>query len=65
LAGYLDRKLGGYQIKAVAEHFKRNPAVMSQGIRKLEQRLMKGEAVQRTITTLEKILARKSRKILF
>ncbi len=62
MAGYLARKLGGYHIKALAEHFNRDPVVMSQGIMKVERKLMTDGAVQQTIITLEEVLTRNRKK---
>ena len=36
VVGYLGRKLSGYTIKAIANHFNRDPVVLSQWIRKIE-----------------------------
>ena len=49
-------------MKAVAEHFNRGPAVMSQGIMKVERKLMTDTAVQQTMTTLEAVLTRNRKK---
>jgi len=62
VAGYLARKLGGYHIKALAEHFNRDPVVMSQGIMKVERKLMTDGAFQQTMTTLEEVLTRNRKK---
>jgi putative transposase len=56
VAGFMARKLAGYQVKVVAEHFSRDPTVISQGISRVEQRLRDEEAVLRDIVTLEKAL---------
>jgi len=62
-AGYLARKLAGYQIKAVAEHFDRDPVVISQGIKRLEQRLRQEKETVRTFTALEEALTCNRKKI--
>ncbi len=36
MVGYLVRKLGGHKIKVVAQHFNRDPVVIGQGIKGLE-----------------------------
>ena len=65
IVGYLGRKLGGHQIKRTAEHFNRDPVVISQGIKRLESKLNKGEGFAKTMISIEKSLIRKSsRKIL-
>ena len=56
VAGFMARKLAGYQVKVVAEHFSRDPAVISQGISRVEQRLRDEEAVLHDIATLERAL---------
>jgi hypothetical protein len=38
-------------MKTVAEHFNRDPVVVSQGITKVKQKLMPNGAVQQPITT--------------
>lgn len=50
------RKLGGIQIKNVAAHFRRDPVVIGQGIKKLGQRLREETPVIRAITKLEAVL---------
>lgn len=63
VTGYLARKLGGFQVKAVAEHFARDPAVISQGVKKLEEEVREKAALDRTIAALEEALTRNRRKI--
>ena len=38
IVAYVGGKLGGHQVKTVAQHFKRDPAVISRGIRKVENK---------------------------
>jgi hypothetical protein len=46
----------------VAEHFNRDPLIISQGITKVRQKLMPGGAVQQTITTLQEVLTRNRKR---
>ena len=65
VVGYIGRKLGGYQIRAVAEHFNRDPVVISQGIRRLESKLIEGKGFAKTMISIEKsLIQNSSRKIL-
>jgi len=65
IVGYLGRKLGGHQIKGIAEHFNRDPVVISQGIKRLESKLNEGKVLAKTMIGIEKSLIQKSsRKIL-
>jgi REP element-mobilizing transposase RayT len=56
IAGYLGRKLGGYENKKVAEHFNRDPVVISKGIKRLEERLKRDKIHAKKIETLEQSL---------
>ena len=58
VAGYLARKLCDCRVSAVAEHFRRDPAVISQGMGKVERRLREDDTVSRAVTALEKALIR-------
>jgi chromosomal replication initiation ATPase DnaA len=65
VVGYVGRKLGGHQIRRIAEHFKRDPVVMSQGTKRLEDKLGDGEGFAKTISNIERSLIRNSsRRIL-
>jgi len=65
IVGYLGRKLGGYQMKGTAEHFNRDPVVISQGIKRLENKLTEEKVLAKTIINIETSLIQKSsRKIL-
>lgn len=39
VASYISNKLCGYEIRVIAEHFRRDPTVMSKGIAKVRQLL--------------------------
>ena len=65
VTGYVGRKLGGYQITATAAHFHRDPVVISQGIKRLENKLKEEKGFVKTVSDIEQSLIRKSgRKIL-
>ena len=58
-------KLGGYQINAIAKHFNRDPVVISQGIKRLEQKIRGERAFARAMTRMQEALIRnRSRNIL-
>ncbi len=52
IVGYLARRLTGYPLKSVAEHFGRDPVAISQGVGKLETRLREDDNLGRRITDL-------------
>ena len=58
VAAYLAKNLGNYQIKIVADHFRRDPVVISKGIKSLEETLRKDESTAEKIAVLEQILIR-------
>jgi putative transposase len=60
IVGYVGRKVGGHQLKGIAEHFHRDPVVISQGIKRLENRLNEGKGIAKTIMSIEKSLTQKS-----
>jgi len=65
VVGYIGRKLGSYQIKRIAEHFNRDPVVISQGIKRLENKLKVRKGFAKTMISIEKSLIKNSsRKIL-
>jgi REP element-mobilizing transposase RayT len=64
IAGYMARKLSGCQMKRVGEHFSRDPAVISQGLKKLEQRLSEDGSFARTVNGLENELIKNREKVL-
>jgi len=44
IVAYVGGKLGGHQVKTVAQHFKGDPAVISRGTRKVEKERREEEA---------------------
>jgi predicted transcriptional regulator len=56
--------LGDYQVKTVAEHFNRDPAVISRGITKVEKKRTEEEAFDSWVSRVqEAIKEHKKRKI--
>lgn len=64
VVGYIGRKLGGHQIKAISQHFNRDPVVMSQGIKRLEQKLKEEKAFAKMMTRMEQSFIRNRKRIL-
>jgi DNA-binding MarR family transcriptional regulator len=63
--GYVGRKLGGHQARRIAEHLERDPVVMSQVIKRLEDKLQDEEEFAKTISTIERsLILNSSRRIL-
>jgi putative transposase len=58
VVAYLGRKWAGYSLRMVAEHFHRDPVVMSGGIGRLEERLAGDRDFSCRVETLEKNLIR-------
>lgn len=53
LVGYLGRKLAGFRVKEVAQHFKREPMMMSLGIRKIENLLQMDKELAQRVEAME------------
>jgi hypothetical protein len=49
-------------MKAVAEHFHRDPVGISQGMQKLEVRLRRGVALQGAVKEIEETLTRNQKR---
>lgn len=64
VAGYLAKKLGGIRIKSVADHFDRDPVVISQGINRLEKRLLEEREILAAMARLERELVNGRKKTL-
>jgi hypothetical protein len=58
VVGYVGRKLAGHRVKAVAEHFHRDPVGLSQKMQKLEVRLRRDVALQGAVKGIEETLTR-------
>ncbi|MDB4444371.1 hypothetical protein N9174_03440 [bacterium] len=62
MVGLNGRKLGGHAIRAVAEHFNRDPAAITQGLKKIEAKLREESDFKQAIEKIEKTLPKKGRK---
>lgn len=62
VVGRMGRKLGGHYVKAVAEHFNRDPVAITQGIKKVEEKLRHENDFQQAIDKIEKMLTKKRKK---
>ena len=61
VVAFLGKKWGGYQLKRFAEHFKRDPVVMSKGVRGVEKKLAEDKAFARSVERMEKNLIQDKR----
>lgn len=52
----------GHRAKAVAEHFRRDPVGINQGMQKLEVRLRRDGTVQGAVKEIEETLTRKRKR---
>jgi aminoglycoside N3'-acetyltransferase len=57
------RKLGGHSIKGIAEHFNRDPVVISQGIKRVEQKFREDKVFTNKLITFQKVLAENKKRI--
>ena len=62
VVGLIGRKLGGHTIRAVAEHFNRDPVAITQGVKKVEAKLREESDFKQAIEKIEKILTKKREK---
>ena len=62
LVAYLARKLSGYFVKDVATYFHREPAMISQGVMKVENLLQADEGLREKVEVIERKLIRNRRK---
>jgi len=62
LVAYLARKLSGYLVKEVARYFHREPAMISQGVMKVENLLRADEGLAEKVEMTEKKLIRNRNK---
>ena len=60
VVGYVGRKLGGHQVRRIVEHFERDPVVMNQVIKRLEDKLGDGEEFAKRVSNIERSLIRNS-----
>jgi len=59
---YLARKVSGYLVKDIDQHFRREPMTVSQGIIKLEDLIQRDKDLEKTVESLESTLKKKGRK---
>ena len=64
VVGYLAKKLANHPFKETAEHFKRDPVVISKGIKGLEKKIREDETIATAITMLQESLTKNRKKIL-
>ena len=62
VVAYLGRELGRYRLKDIAEHFKRDPAAISQGTRHIEEEIQKEGAISKTVQRVKEKLTRGRKK---
>jgi len=62
VVGLIGRKLGGHTIRAVAEHFNRNPVAIIQGVKKIEAKLREESDFKQAIEKIEKRLTKNREK---
>ena len=60
--GLIGRELGGHTIRAVAEHFKRDPVAITQGVKKVEAKFREENDFKQAIEKIEKTLTKKREK---
>ena len=64
VVGYLGKELTNLPLKSTAEHFKRDPVVISKGIKAFEKRIREDEAMATTISKLRDTLTENRKPIL-
>ena len=64
VVGYLGKELANLPFKSTAEHFNRDPVVISKGIKRLEKRIREDEAIATTIRKLREYLTKNRNPIL-
>ncbi len=64
VVGYLAKKLANHSFKKAAEHFNRDPVVISREIRGLEKKIREDETIVTAITMLQESLTKNRKKIL-
>jgi chromosomal replication initiation ATPase DnaA len=64
VVGYLAKKIGNHPFKEAAEHFNRDPVVISKGIKGLEKKIREDETIATAITMLQESLTKNRKKIL-
>jgi len=62
VVGYLGKELASCSFKKISEHFNRDPVVMGQGIRKLEEKIREDKGIAPAITKLREAFTRDKRQ---
>jgi putative transposase len=62
VSAYLGRKLGGFKLKEMADHFNRDPVAIAYGLRKVEQRISEDKKIGAEVTVVENSLVRNRRR---
>ena len=65
MKAYLARKLAGFRVKDIAQHFKREPMTISLGVIKVEKLLHRDKDFFKRVEIMEMILREKSEKKYF
>ena len=65
LVAHLARKLAGYRVKKIAQHFQREPMTISLGVKKVEKLLHRDRGFSRRVEIMEMNLRGKSKKKYF
>jgi len=65
LVAYLARKLAGFRVKEIAQHFKREPMTISLGVKKVEKLLHRDKDFSKRVEIMEMNLKEKSKKKYF
>jgi hypothetical protein len=60
----LEKKIANHPFKEAAEHFNRDPVVISKGIKGLEKKIREDETIATAITMLQESLNKNRKKIL-
>jgi len=63
IVGYLGKELGGHSFKEISEHFNRDPVVMSQGIKRLKEKIRDDETIAKAIAKLRRALTRNRKTV--
>jgi len=56
LTGYLARKMSGYTVKEIADHFRRSPVTIGEGIMRIEEELRRDKSFDNSLRCLEESL---------
>jgi hypothetical protein len=62
LVAYLARKVSGYLVKDIAEHFRRKPVTISQAIIKMENLIQKDKKIEKMVKYMERNLIKNKKK---